>query len=146
MIKVINVELNNQQQELSITEELGTLLRKVVQTTCQIEGYDSVDVSIAFVDNKRIKILNEKYRNISEATDVLSFPMDDEILGDIIISVERASEQAKEYGHSFAREMAYLTVHGTFHLLGYDHYGEEEKELMRRKEERVLGELDITRR
>lgn len=142
---MLNVDFNNQQQEIEITEEILELLEKVVITAAEIEGYSGGEVSIAIVSNQKIKELNNKYRDIDEVTDVLSFPIDREILGDIIISAQRAVEQAEEYGHSLKREFAYLTVHGMLHLFGYKHYNKEDKNEMRTKEERVLTQLDISR-
>lgn len=142
---MINVDFNNQQNEINISQEMLKLLEKVVVTAADLEGYSGGEVSIAFVSNQQIKKLNNKYRAIDEATDVLSFPIDDEMLGDIIISASRAAEQAVEYGHSLKRELAYLTVHGMLHLFGYDHHSQEEKDEMRQKEERVLTQLGISR-
>ena len=142
---MINVEFNDQQDYIKINEEIIELLKKVIVTAAEIEGYSGGEVSIAFVSNQQIRELNNKYRDKDEATDVLSFPIDDEMLGDIIISTQRASEQAEDYGHSLKRELAYLTVHGMFHLFGYDHHGKEEKDEMRQKEERVLTQLGISR-
>lgn len=145
VIIVLNVEFNNQQDDINIQEEMLELLEKVVATAAELEGYSGGEVSIAFVSNQQIRELNNKYRNKNEATDVLSFPIDEEMLGDIIISAERAAEQAEEYNHSLKRELAYLTVHGMLHLFGYDHHSEEEKNEMRQKEERVLTQLGISR-
>lgn len=142
---MINVDFNNQQNFLDLDEEIISLLRKVVVTAVELEGYNSGEVSVAFVTNEKIRELNKKYRKKDEATDVLSFPIDEEILGDIIISTERAAAQAKEYGHSLKRELAYLTVHGILHLFGYDHHNKKEKSEMRQKEERVLTHLNISR-
>ncbi|MFW6280410.1 MAG: rRNA maturation RNase YbeY [Halanaerobium sp.] len=142
---MINVDFNNQQNFLDLDEEIISLLRKVVVTAVELEGYNSGEVSVAFVTNEKIRELNKKYRKKDEATDVLSFPIDEEILGDIIISTERAAAQAKEYGHSLKRELAYLTVHGILHLFGYDHHNKKEKSEMRQKEERVLTQLNISR-
>jgi probable rRNA maturation factor len=142
---VINVDFNDQQREVKISQEMFSLLEKVIETAAELEGYSGGEVSVAFVRNQQIKELNKKYRNRNEVTDVLSFPIDQEILGDIIISAQRAAVQAEEYGHSLTRELAYLTVHGMLHLFGYDHHGQEEKDEMRQKEERVLTELDISR-
>jgi len=142
---VLNVEFNNQQDDINIQDDILDLLEKVIITAAELEGYSGGEVSIAFVSNQQIKKLNNKYREKDEATDVLSFPIDDEMLGDIIISTQRASEQAEDYGHSLKRELAYLTVHGMFHLFGYDHHGKEEKDEMRQKEERVLTQLGISR-
>jgi len=145
VIIVINVDFNNQQDKVKISEEMFDLLREVIITAAELEGYSGGEVSIAFVSNQQIKELNKKYRDKNEATDVLSFPIDDEMLGDIIISANRALEQSKEYGHSLKRELAYLTVHGMLHLFGYDHHSEEEKNEMRQKEKRVLTQLGISR-
>lgn len=145
VIKVINTEFNNQQDEIDIDQEMLELLKKVIITAAELEGYSGGEVSIAFVSNQQIKELNSKYRDKDQITDVLSFPIDDEMLGDIIISAKRAAEQALEYGHSLKRELAYLTVHGMLHLFGYDHQSEEEKKEMRQKEERVLTQLGISR-
>src|SRR5699024_4127387 len=105
----------------------------------ELEGVPAnFEVSISFVDNKRIRELNLEYRGVDAPTDVLSFPQYDEedlilpegfpvILGDIIISLERALEQAEDFGHSLEREVVYLSIHGFFHLLGYDHETEEEQ-------------------
>lgn len=142
---MINVDFNDQQDYTEINEDMIELLREVIVTAAELEGYSGGEVSIAFVNNKKIKELNKKYRDKDEATDVLSFPIDNEMLGDIIISTQRAVEQAEEYGHSLKRELAYLTVHGMLHLFGYDHHGEEEKKEMRQKEERVLTQLNISR-
>ncbi|RAK10345.1 putative rRNA maturation factor [Halanaerobium saccharolyticum] len=142
---MINVDFNNQQSEVEISQEMFSLLEKVVETAAELEGYSGGEVSVAFVSNLQIKELNQKYREKNEATDVLSFPIDEEMLGDIIISAQRAAVQAEEYGHSLKRELAYLTVHGMLHLFGYDHHSQEEKDEMRQKEERVLTELDISR-
>ncbi len=136
------------------------LINKVVDTVLETEKIKAkLDVSITFTSNNKIKKINNKYRNIDKETDVLSFPMFEreeieklkeesgiqDILGDIIISVEKVQAQAKEYGHSFKRELAYLITHGMLHLLGYDHMIEKEKAEMRKKEEEILGVLDIKR-
>jgi len=107
-------------------------------------------VSITFTDNESIRELNREYRDIDRATDVLSFPMDDEgddvVLGDIVISLERAKEQAIEYGHSLEREISFLCVHSTLHLLGYDHEtGEEDEKEMFMKQEEILKILGQNR-
>ena len=109
-----------------------------------------MEVSVSFVDNEEIRELNREYRNVDSPTDVLSFPMEEDslglftpLLGDIVISLERALEQSKEYGHSFEREIAYLTAHSMFHLLGYDHMTNEDKKVMREKEKSVMKTLKI---
>ena len=118
-------------------------------------------ISITFTTPEKIKELNYKYRNINKETDVLSFPMFEkkeldlkiqnmdfknvDILGDMVISIPRVKEQALEYGHSFERELAYMIVHSFYHLIGYDHINEDDKTIMRTKEEAVLNKLNITR-
>ncbi len=118
-------------------------------------------ITITFTTPEKIKQINSEYRKIDKETDVLSFPMFEkeeldkkivsqdflleDILGDIIISIEKVREQAKEYGHSFERELSYMIVHGFYHLMGYDHIKEEDKVVMRPKEEKILSSLNITR-
>ena len=136
------------------------IIEKVVNIVLKEEKIlKKLDVYITLTNNENIKVINKEYRNIDKATDVLSFPMfnrseidnlkkkdnTEDILGDIIISVEKVNEQAIEYGHSFKRELAYLVTHGMLHLLGYDHMIDEEKKLMREKEEAILSSLNITR-
>ena len=119
---------------------------------------EDAEVSVTFVDNERIRELNAEFRGIDRETDVLSFPIGDDggfevnpdndaiILGDIVVSLEKAKEQAEEYSHSFKRELAFLITHSLFHLLGYDHVdGGEEEKIMFAKQERVLERLGITR-
>lgn len=119
-------------------------------------GSEDAEVSLLLVDDNRIHELNRDYRGVDRPTDVLSFALqdetdepesefEDEMLGDIIISVQRAREQAEEYGHSLAREIVYLAVHGTLHLLGYNHEEENEKLEMRAKEEEVMAALGLER-
>lgn len=118
-------------------------------------------ITITLTNPENIKKINKEYRNIDRATDVLSFPMFkkeeleekikkndfeyEDVLGDIIISVEKVQEQAIEYGHSFERELSYMVVHGFYHLMGYDHIQEEDKKKMRPKEEKILSDLKIGR-
>ncbi|MBR2744622.1 MAG: rRNA maturation RNase YbeY [Clostridia bacterium] len=118
-------------------------------------------VSITLTCPSYIRKLNNEYRNIDKETDVLSFPMFEkdeidemiknqsntvhDVLGDIVISIDRVKEQAVEYGHSFERELSYMVVHGFYHLMGYDHMNDEEKSVMRAKEENILNKLKITR-
>ena len=114
-------------------------------------------VNIILTNPENIRKYNKEYRNIDSETDVLSFPMFEkgelnnfkscckEVLGDIIISLERVEQQAKEYGHSFQRELAYMVVHGFYHLMGYDHINEDDKKVMRAKEENILKALKIER-
>ena len=118
-------------------------------------------IQITLTNPNNIQKLNNEYRNIDKETDVLSFPMFEkqelkellenknftyeDILGDIVISIERVEQQAKEYGHSFERELSYMVVHGFYHLMGYDHIEEEDKKEMRLKEEKILETLDVKR-
>ena len=117
------------------------------------EKLDNVEFNVIFVDSNTIHDINKTYRNVDRVTDVISFALEDNktieldhrLLGDIYICVERAEEQAKEYGHSFLRELAFLTVHGFLHLLGYDHMEKEEEKIMFQKQEDILNEFGIRR-
>ena len=141
----MEILINNLQEELEITDEITDLIKKISRKVLAVEDIDK-EVSIALVDNQYIKELNDKYRSKNEATDVLSFPQDDQdLLGDVIISVPRAKEQAKEYNHSLAREVGFLTVHGMLHLNGYDHHQPQKKKVMRAKEEEILAEFNLQR-
>ncbi|MDZ7672098.1 MAG: rRNA maturation RNase YbeY [Halanaerobiales bacterium] len=142
---MIKMEINNQQEKIDIDKNLYKDFKNIITKATEMEGYDGGEISVALVDNAKIRELNKKFRKKDEVTDVLSFPMDEEILGDIIISAERALSQSKDYGHSFKREICYLVTHGILHLLGYDHKNEGEKKEMRKKEERILKELEIKR-
>ena len=142
-----------------------SLIRNVVETVLKEEGVKKeVEVYITLTHNDNIRKINAEHRNIDKPTDVLSFPMFEReeipmlkkessseegqvetMLGDIIVSVEKVREQAEEYGHSFKRELAYLVTHGMLHLLGYDHMIEQEKVVMRKREEEILAILDIQR-
>lgn len=117
------------------------------------EKLDNVEFNVIFVDSNTIHDINKTYRNVDRVTDVISFALEDNktieldhrLLGDIYICVERAEEQAKEYGHSFLRELAFLTIHGLLHLLGYDHMEKEEEKIMFQKQEDILKEFGIRR-
>lgn len=145
-------------------KEYIELIEKVIDKCFEEEKLKDLNIyiSITLTTPKQIRQLNKEYRNIDKETDVLSFPMFEkneidaivekreekpvtEVLGDVIISVERVKEQAIEYGHSFERELSYMLVHGFYHLMGYDHIEEEDKIQMRPKEEKILQELKITR-
>ena len=118
-------------------------------------------ITITLTNPQNIQEINKEFRNIDKATDVLSFPMFEkeeleekiklqdfkyeDMLGDIVISIDKVEEQAKEYEHSFERELSYMIVHGFYHLMGYDHIEEGDKKIMRPKEEKILQELKITR-
>ncbi len=146
----MKVYIDNRQEKVELDESLYKILKQVVKECLVLEGKSlDYEISISFVDNEEIRLLNKEYRNIDKVTDVLSFPLDENIpvpiplLGDIVISVEKALEQAKTYGHSFVREIAYLTAHSMLHLLGYDHMEKEEKDVMRSKEKEVMKRLKI---
>ena len=136
--------------ELPVSYGLKMLLRRAVTETLRYEGIASdCEVSVTFTDNEGIHALNKEYRNIDRPTDVLSFPQIDyesgEIaegaLGDIVLSLQRADEQAREFGHSFDRECAFLCVHSMLHLLGYDHELSEEDDADMRKRQRDIMEI-----
>ena len=138
-------------------------VEKVINKCFEEEGLvdSKLIITITFTTPEEIRKINKKYRKIDRATDVLSFPMFEkqeleekiknkdflyeDVLGDIIISIDKVKEQAEEYGHSFERELSYMLVHGFYHLMGYDHIEEEDKKIMRPKEEKVLNNLKITR-
>ena len=143
--------------------EYEKTISKVLEECFKVENLpnDKLLVSITLTNPENIRKLNSEYRNIDKETDVLSFPMfekyeiDDmvskniweynDILGDMVISIEQVKKQAIEYGHSFERELSYMGVHSFYHLMGYDHIKEEDKAIMRPKEEFVLERLGITR-
>ena len=141
-------------------EELEAVMEKIALDSLKYEGFqEECEISISIVDNEEIHQINKQFRGIDRPTDVLSFPqltfeegeiMDrnekgEVVLGDIIISLERAREQAEEYGHSVRREFAFLGAHSMLHLLGYDHMTPEEAAVMEAKQEEVLQRLGITR-
>lgn len=142
--------IDNRQTDVTISEDIYEIIGRVLKESLLVEGIGTeYEISISLVNNEEIRELNLNYRGIDKETDVLSFPMEDEfgiglaLLGDIIISVEKALEQSEEYGHSLKRELAYLTCHSMFHLMGYDHMDEVKKEEMRGKEKEVLKNLGI---
>ena len=123
------------------------LIKHCIRETLRIEGVDEpTEISVLITDDAGIQKLNREYRGMDKPTDVLSFPMQETgFLGDIILSAERVDKQAREYGHSRARETAYLTVHSVLHLLGYDHIDEaDEKKKMRAREDAIMNQLDIS--
>ena len=159
----INLIISNEQDKIEITDEVEDLINKVIGKVCEIENINmDIEVSVLFTDNDSIKKINYEFRKKDMPTDVLSFPQlefeekgiikvyekDDYpyiMLGDIVISMERALEQAKMYGHSFIREVAFLTSHSMYHLLGYDHIEKNDEDEMKEKQEKVLVELGILR-
>ena len=165
------IYVDNRQEKFQVTKEFEKFLSNVIEFALKQEEVDKpCEISLVFVDNEEIRDINNDTRGIDRATDVLSFPMldypekkvfkevykdykfneiffdgEELVLGDIVLSLERAEEQRIEYNHSFEREAAYLVVHSVLHLLGYDHMEEEDKVKMRQREEEILNALKITR-
>ena len=149
--------------DLEENKEYEKTIKKVIEQCFKEEKLENskLYISITLTTPENIHRINKQYRNVDRATDVLSFPMfekgeleqkianndfeHDDVLGDIVISIEQVKEQAEEYGHSFEREFADMLVHGFYHLMGYDHIKEEDKVIMRPKEENVLNKLGIRR-
>ena len=149
--------------DLEENSKYEEIIKKVVEQCFKEENMENskLYISITLTNPEHIHEINKQYRNVDRATDVLSFPMFEkeeidnkiaqknfeyeDVLGDIVISIEQVEKQAKEYGHSFEREFAYMLVHGFYHLMGYDHIKEEDKVIMRPKEEKVLEKLGIRR-
>ncbi len=154
----LTVDLNDETGK--INEKQKILVEEIIHKTATMEGLTGeIEVSVTFVDEKRIQEINHEYRNKNQPTDVISFALNEEgegelaidvpgmpnMLGDIVISVAHIEAQASEYSHSFERELGFLTVHGMLHLLGYDHMTEaEEKEMFSRQED-ILTTYGLTR-
>ena len=159
MTDKIKVIISDDQRTVKIPSGLRLLIRRCCHAVLLLESFSgSAEISVRFVDNEMIRALNAQYRGIDAETDVLSFPLGENgnydvnpatgafVLGDIVLSVEKAVAQASEFGHSFEREIAFLTVHSMLHLLGYDHVnGGLEAVRMREKEEQVLTQLGLKR-
>lgn len=154
----IYVYFSDEQDKIKLDFNAEELIEKCTEQALVEEEIDeSAEVSVTFVDNEKIRALNNEHRGIDRETDVLSFPAftddgfdvnpenDAIILGDIVISLEKAKAQSEEYGHSMLRETAFLIAHSLFHLLGYDHENEAEEKEMFEKQENVLQRLGITR-
>ena len=155
----VKVEIHNEQTKVKVPTGLRLLVRRSCTAVLVNEGFDDpAEVTVTFVDDERIHELNREFRQIDDATDVLSFPLgengvydtnpetDAKMLGDVVISLEHAVAQAQLYEHSLQREVAFLTVHSMLHLLGYDHVnGGLERVRMREKEEEVLTKLGLHR-
>lgn len=158
MVKT-RVIITDKQKKHKMPSGIRMLIRRACSAVLVTENFlDSAEVNVTFVDDEQIEKLNADFRNIESSTDVLSFPLGEngeydinpengaKMLGDIVISVDHAIKQAELYGHSFQREMAFLTVHSMLHLLGYDHVnGGLEQMKMREKEELVLAKLGVVR-
>ena len=154
----MQIEISNQQEKMTVTQAIEDRIIEVLEETARVHEVDDLaEVSLMFTDDETIHEMNREYRGIDRPTDVLSFALEEgeeeeiyggpeeNLLGDIIISVETATRQAEEYGHSVEREMAFLALHGMLHLLGSDHMEEEERKEMRAQEEAILASLGITR-
>lgn len=143
-----------------VKEEYVDMIQQLVEKAADTESVeDGAELSITFVNNERIQEINRDYRDKDQPTDVISFAMEDmgegemeivgvempRMLGDIIISIPRAKEQAEEYGHSFERELGFLAVHGFLHLLGYDHMTEKEEKVMFGKQKEILDTFGLGR-
>ena len=152
----IKVIITNKQKTVKIPTGLRMLVRRTCNAVLRMENFQgSAEVSFTFVDNQGIKELNAQYRDKDTETDVLSFPMGENgvwdkdpetgafILGDVVISMEKAMEQANIYGHSLQREVGYLTAHSVLHLLGYDHIEPLDRVHMREKEELIMEQLGL---
>lgn len=163
--------IDDRQDKMSVDSDFQKTIEEVILTALKEELVDkSCEISVVFVDNDSIKEINKETRDIDRETDVLSFPMLDYpkgkvykdvylnynfdasffnegelVLGDVVLSLEKAKEQSEDFNHSFTRECCYLVVHSILHLLGYDHMEEDEKKIMREREESILGKLNITR-
>ena len=155
----VKVVISNEQSEFRIPTGVRMLVRRCCTAVLVKEGFsDPAEISVTFVDDDAIQALNKQYRNIDRSTDVLSFPLGEngiydtnndtgaKLLGDIVISVPHAIDQADRYGHTLQREIGFLTVHSMLHLLGYDHVnGGIESVRMREKEEAVLTQMGLKR-
>lgn len=165
------IYVDNRQEKIEANEELVENLKRTIEFVLKEEEVNvPCEVSLVFVDNEEIREINNETRRIDKETDVLSFPMldftkghvfkDDYknyefdetymdgkelVLGDIVLSLEKALEQSKEFNHSFYREASYLVIHSVLHLLGYDHMEDDEKKVMRGREEYILNKLNILR-
>jgi probable rRNA maturation factor len=170
-VKIIMVFIDDRQNKVQVTKDLEMVIKDVIEYTLKEEKlFIDNEVSVILIDNEEIRKINLKHRGIDEITDVLSFPMlnypqskvfkdvyinyefdqndlyeERLVIGDVALSLERAMEQSIEFGHSFTRECAYLTVHSMLHLLGYDHMETIEKNIMRSREEEILNNFKIYR-
>ena len=160
MNRQLTIYFENGQEKIPVSYKLKLLIRRAVEATLDYEQYgNDCEVSVTFTDNAQIKELNSQFRHINRATDVLSFPLFDYegasdeppvdeltgMLGDIVLSLEQAKKQAEEFGHSFEREAAFLTVHSMLHLLGYDHeMGDADEADMRARQTAIMENLGLS--
>ena len=156
MADKIKVVITNKQKAVKIPTGIRMLVRRCCNAVLKLENFEGpAEISVTFTDNAGIRELNKQYRDKDIDTDVLSFPMGEngvydidmetgaKILGDVVISMEKARDQAERFGHSFQREVGYLTAHSMLHLLGYDHVDNLEKVRMREKEELIMEQLGL---
>ena len=149
----------NDQKAVKVGLSMRLLIKKAIKTTLIHEEFShDAEISLTFVDNEGIRVLNRDYRGVDRETDVLSFPLMDfeggeeppadepaVSLGDIVLSLEKTAAQAEEFGHSFEREAAFLCVHSMLHLLGYDHINSEEEDAeMRRRQREILANMGLS--
>lgn len=156
-MKAMPVSVTNQQDKIKISRDTVRALKAAIGLVLAREGVPAkTEVGLTLVNDGDIHELNRQYRGVDRPTDVLSFALNDPgemadpeetraMLGDVVVSTERALAQSEEYGHSLSREICYLAVHGTLHLLGYDHESPKEQAVMREKEEGVLRSLGLDR-
>lgn len=150
------IYFDNAQNKISLAAQIEEKILSGLNTVAeQHELPSKTEVSVTLVTDEEIHQLNKQYRNVDRPTDVLSFALDEgdepelvdapeeHLLGDIIISAETAQRQGEEFGHGLEREIVYLSVHGLLHLLGYDHMKEEDKKIMRAKEEEAMKAIDL---
>ncbi|TCT27014.1 putative rRNA maturation factor [Melghiribacillus thermohalophilus] len=144
----------------TVTEDYIDLIDRLIRFAAKEEGVPvEAEISITFVDNREIQVINRNYRQKDQPTDVISFAMQEQgegevaiigdeiplLLGDIVISIDKAKEQAEDYGHSLERELGFLAVHGFLHLLGYDHQTQEQEQKMFQRQEEILNEFGLKR-
>ena len=162
---MVDFIFENEQDKLPFTEELENVIKNAVETTLSLLDWGEVpcQVSVTITDNEKIREINSLYRHIDRETDVLSFPIieftpdgeaivtdgdydgDTLLLGDIVISLEKAKAQSEEYGHSLLREVGFLSLHSALHLMGFDHIDEAEGDIMRTWEKRIAEKMDLKR-
>ena len=152
----MEIEIRREPEHLTVSMEDMDAVRRAVETVGRLYGAEEAEVSVTLTDDANIHVLNREYRGVDRPTDVLSFALMEseepeiiggasEVLGDLVISLERVQVQAEEYGHSALRELSFLTVHGMLHLLGYDHMEEDERLEMETEQRHIMEELGIER-
>lgn len=162
---MVDFIFENEQDKLPFTKDIENIIRQAVETTLTMLDWGEVacQVSVTITDNEKIREINSLYRHIDKETDVLSFPIieftpegealvtegdyegDTLLLGDIVISLEKAKAQSEEYGHSLLREVGFLSLHSALHLMGFDHIDENEGDIMRGWEKRIAEEMNLKR-